>query len=107
MKKSALSLFVLGLFAVVATAELRQEIRVIPKTYVSPGASGSVGGYSRGEVRQRIGGQEVPVLPLRHEEHQIHHQQRNTGGLRQTIEYPGLRIERQPGSSHEHYQRSR
>jgi len=101
-------LLLLGLAAPLQAAEPRQEIRVIPKSYVSPGASGSVYEHSRGEVRQRIGGQELPVLPSRHQEAQIQHQQRNSGGLRQSTEYPGgLRIERQPGATHEHYQRTR
>lgn len=101
-------LFLLAFAASAHAAEPRQEIRVIPKTYVSPGASGSVSGHSRTEVRQRIGGYEVPVVPLRQDELQIQHQQRGSGGLRQSTEYPGgLRIERQPGSSSEHYQRTR
>lgn len=101
-------LLLLGIAATASAAEPRQEIRVIPKSYVSPGASGSVYGHSRSEVRERIGGHEVPVLPSRQEDLQIQYQQRNSGGLRQSTEYPGgLRIERQPGSGQEHYQRVR
>lgn len=98
----------LGLVVSAQAAEPRQEIRVIPKSYVSPGASGSVSGHSRSEVRERVGGYEVPVIPSRQEDLQIQYQQRNSGGLRQSTEYPGgLRIERQPGSGSEHYQRVR
>lgn len=107
MNRSAL-LLLLGFAVSASAAEPRQEIRVIPKSYVSPGASGSVYGHSQSEVRERIGGYEVPLLPSRQEDLQIQYQQRNSGGLRQSTEYPGgLRIEHQPGSGQERYQRVR
>ena len=108
MNRSALCLCLLGLATGLAQAEPpRQEIRVIPKTYISPGASGSVGGYGQWEQRHYIGGQPVPVVPLHERESTILHEQRSTGGIRQTIEYPGLRIERQPGREQQHYRQVR
>jgi len=107
VNRSAL-LLLLGLAVSASAAEPRPEIRVIPKSYVSPGASGSVSGHSRSEVRERIGGYEVPMVPSRQEDLQIQYQQRNSGGLRQSTEYPGgLRIEHQPGAGQERYQRVR
>src|SRR5690606_30424198 len=85
-----------------AQAEPRQtprEIRVIPKTYVSPGATGSIGGYQRYERHELINGQRLPQLDSHGRIRSSDSQTQQWGGMRQSTEYPGgLRIERLPGS---------
>ena len=77
-----------------------REIIVIPKTYISPGASGSVGGYQQYERHQLINGQRVPTLNSRERIQTNDSQIQQWGGMRQSTEYPGgLRIQRFPGNS--------
>jgi hypothetical protein len=89
------------LLAGVAHAEPGQaprQIIVIPKTYVSPGASGSIGGYQQYEQRQWINGRPLPDLNRRESIQSGDYQFQQRGGIRQSTEYPGgLRIERYPG----------
>lgn len=91
------------LLAMSAQAEQRQQpgqIIVIPKSYISPGASGSVGGYQQYEQRRLINGRAVPDLHRQERIESGNYQMQQRGGIRQTIEYPGgLRIERYPGES--------
>ena len=64
-----MKLFRCALLALVASGAIpalaaepsgQQTIRVIPKTYVSPGASGSVDTYQRSQSYDVYGGQRVP-----------------------------------------------
>lgn len=96
-------LFAVMLLAAVAVqAEPRQqprEIIVIPKSYVSPGASGSIGGYQQYEQRRLINGRAVPDLHRHERIESGNYQLQQRGGIRQSIEYPGgLRIQQSPGS---------
>ena len=93
-----LSLLVAGL-AQAERPEPRRQIIVIPKTYVSPGAAGSIGGYQHHEQRQLINGRPVPGLNRRETLESGDYRFQQRGGIRQSTEYPGgLRIERIPGS---------
>ncbi|MFT0621865.1 hypothetical protein ACMHYQ_04290 [Ectopseudomonas guguanensis] len=91
-----------------AFADQPQTIRVIPKTYVSPGASGSVSGSSSYEQHKLYGGQRLPQGSMRQESRYGSQSIETRGGIRQSTEYPGgLIIERQPGSGSYQQQRSR
>lgn len=94
--------------AAAAFADQPQTIRVIPKTYVSPGASGSVSGSSSYEQHNLYGGQRLPQGSVRQESRYGSQSSETRGGIRQSIEYPGgLIIDRQPGSGSYQQQRSR
>jgi hypothetical protein len=98
----------LGLLPLSALAADPQPIRVIPKSYVSPGAQGSVQTESWSQTQERVGGHALPAVPGRYQGHEVLQEQRIQGGLRQSVEYPGgVRIQTQPGSSQERYQRQR
>ncbi|WP_212629860.1 hypothetical protein [Pseudomonas sp. KB-10] len=104
----SLVLIVGAAFAAAAFADQPQTIRVIPKSYVSPGASGSVSGSSSYEQHNLYGGQRLPQGSVRQESRYGSQSIGTRGGIRQTIEYPGgLIIERQPGGSSYQQQRSR
>lgn len=94
-----------------AFADQPQTIRVIPKSYVSPGASGSVSGSSSYEQHNLYGGQRLPQGSVRQESSYGSYgsySSETRGGIRQSTEYPGgLIIERQPGSGSYQQQRSR
>ena len=91
-----------------AFADQPQTIRVIPKSYVSPGASGSVSGSSSYQQHNLYGGQRLPQGSVRQESSYGSYSSENRGGIRQSTEYPGgLIIERQPGSGSYQQQRSR
>lgn len=79
----------------------------IPRTYISPGASGSIGTSERHERYDLYGGQRIPGTT--HQESQYGTQSIETrGGIRQTIEYPGGHvIERTPGQGSYSRERSR
>lgn len=88
----------------------QQTIRVIPKTYISPGASGSIGESRSSQQYNGYGGYQVPS------DYGSVHQQNTTGsqsfetrgGIRQSTEYPGgYEVERTPGSSTYERQRNR
>ena len=84
--------------------------RPVPIEYVSPGASGSVSGSSYSQRHDLYGGHAVPIQGYGSREVQIHggSSVRQSGGIRQSTEYPGgLIIERQPGSGSYQQQRSR
>ena len=89
-------------------ADATQPIRVIPKSYVSPGASGSVSGSAHFQQYDLYGSQRLPQTPLREGSRYGSHTGELRGGIRQSIEYPGgLRLELQPGSGSYQQQRSR
>ena len=91
-----------------AFADQPQTIRVIPKSYVSPGASGSVSGSSSYQQHNLYGGQRLPQGSVRQECSYGSYSSESRGGIRQSTEYPGgLIIERQPGSGSYQQQRSR
>lgn len=101
-------LLLASLLSLAAWAESAQQIRVIPKSYVSPGASGSVSGSVRHEQHQLYGGQRLPQGSVRQDSRYGSQSIETRGGIRQTTEYPGgLIIERQPASGSYQQQRSR
>ncbi len=63
----SLVLILAASFAGVAFADQPQTIRVIPKSYVSPGASGSVSGSSSYQQHNLYGGQRLPQGSVRQE----------------------------------------
>lgn len=73
--------------------------RPIPVEYVSPGASGSVSTYSRGQSYPLYEGHAVPGLGGRRQvEVRGGSALRQSGGIRQSIGYPGgLEVQRYPG----------
>jgi hypothetical protein len=87
---------------VCAEQQAPQTIRLIPKTYISPGASGSIGSSVRVERFDLYGGQRVPSDGAARQYHSDYGRQsvENRGGIRQSIEYPGgHEVQRSPGQS--------
>lgn len=87
-----------------------QTIRVIPKAYISPGASGSIQTYERQERYDIHGGQYVPrnIDSTRYESGQRSSTFETRGGIRQSTEYPnGYEIQRYPGQGTQQYQQRR
>ncbi len=85
-----------------AEPQTAQPIRLIPKTYVSPGASGSIGGSQHYEQHNLYGGQPLPGDgTLRRDESQYGSQFiESRGAIRQSIEYPGgYEVQTLPGKS--------
>lgn len=93
----------LGLAAqVYAEPQAPQTIRVIPKTYISPGASGSIGSSERVERYDLYGGQRVPGdgAARQYQSHYGRQSVESSGGIRQSVEYPGgHEVQRSPGQS--------
>ncbi|ARU89260.1 hypothetical protein [Pseudomonas sp. M30-35] len=88
----------------------QQTIRVIPKTYISPGATGSIGQSRSSRQSNVYGGREVPSdIGSVHQQNSTGSQSFETrGGIRQTTVYPGgYEVERTPGSSTYERQRNR
>ena len=84
-----------------AEQQAPQTLRVIPKTYISPGASGSIGSSQTIESHNLYGLQ-------RHEQRYDSHSVESRGGIQQSIEYPnGYRVQQYPGQSTQYQQRSR
>ncbi|MDD0842798.1 hypothetical protein [Pseudomonas sp. Gutcm_11s] len=81
----------------------------IPIEYVSPGASGSVSSSSRSQSYDVYGGHAVPGQGYGREvQIQGGSSVRQSGGIRQSIEYPsGIEVQRYPGSSDYEIQRNR
>lgn len=80
----------------------QQTIRVIPKTYISPGATGSIGQSRSSQQYNGYGGYQVPSdYRSVHQQNSSANQSFETrGGIRQTTVYPGgHEVERTPGSS--------
>ena len=92
-----------------AEQQAPQTLRVIPKTYISPGASGSIGTSQQSERYDLYGGQRLPGAGLRQQQnYQGSQSVESRGAIRQSIEYPGgLRVEQLPGQGTESYERSR
>lgn len=92
-----------------AEPETPPSIRVIPKSYISPGASGSIGTSQQFESYDLYGGQRLPGDGLRQQQnYQGSQSVESRGTIRQSIEYPGgLSVEQYPGQSTESYERSR
>ena len=91
-----------------AEQQAPQTLRVIPKTYISPGASGSIGSSQTIESHNLYGGQRLPDGLQRHEQRYGSQSIENRGTIKQTIEYPnGYRVQQYPGQSTEYYERSR
>jgi len=105
-----LALAVLAGNAAVADERAPQTIRVIPKAYVSPGASGSVDTYERQESYNLYGGQRIPqgIDSRRYESGGSRSTFETRGGIRQSTEYPnGYEVQRYPGQGIEQYERRR
>ena len=84
--------------------------RPVPIEYVSPGASGSVRGSSYSQRHDLYGGHAVPIQGYGAREVQIHggSSVRQSGGIRQSTEYPGgIEVQRYPGQSGYEVQRRR
>jgi hypothetical protein len=92
-----------------AEPENPPSIRVIPKSYISPGASGSIGTSQQFERYDLYGGQRLPGAGLRQQQnYQGSQSVESRGAIRQSIEYPGgLRVAQLPGQGTESYERSR
>lgn len=91
-----------------AEQQAPQTLRVIPKTYISPGASGSIGSSQAIESHNLYGGQRLPDGLQRHEQRYDSHSVESRGGIQQSIEYPnGYRVQQYPGQSTQYQQRSR
>lgn len=98
----------LCMYGAAAMAAEPQTIRVIPKSYVSPGASGSVSESVQYERHDLYGGQRLPQGSVRQESGYGSYSSETRGNIRQSTEYPGgLIIERQPGPGSYQQQRSR
>jgi hypothetical protein len=81
------------------------EVRVIPKSYISPGASGSIERSERYQQHDLYNGQRLPDGVRREGSYSGSERIETRGGLRQSIEYPnGQRFEITPGSSAEQRQ---
>ena len=91
-----------------AEQQAPQTLRVIPKTYISPGASGSIGSSQTIESHNLYGGQRLPDGLQRHEQRYGSQSIENRGTIKQTIEYPnGYRVQQYPGQSTEYDERIR
>ncbi|SEQ53688.1 hypothetical protein SAMN05216409_106199 [Pseudomonas lutea] len=74
--------------------------RAIPRTYISPGASGSIETQQRSQHYNLYGGQAVPRGTVREYRSHSSGQYEQRGSIRQSTEYPGgIEIERTPGST--------
>ncbi len=84
----------------VSAAEVVGQQRIITRTYVSPGASGSISESSRQQGSTGYGGYQVPDNGYGNSSsYQGNGSTQIRGNVRQTIEYPGIgEFERQPGS---------
>ncbi len=84
----------------VSAAEVVGQQRIINRTYVSPGASGSISESSRQQGYTGYGGYQVPDNRYGNSSnYQGNGSTQIRGNVRQTIEYPGVgEFERQPGS---------
>lgn len=85
---------------IAAAAEIVGQQRTITRTYVSPGASGSISESSRQEGSSGYGGYQVP--DSRYNSDSTYQGSGSTqirGNVQQSIEYPGVgEFQRQPGN---------
>lgn len=101
---------VASISAAFADQRAPHTIRVIPKEYVSPGASGSVDTYERQERYNLYNGQRVPqgIDSSRYESGRSSSTFETRGGIRQSIEYPnGYEVQRYPEQGAQQYERRR
>ncbi len=101
-------LLVAGLSAqVTLAAEIVGQQRTITRTYVSPGASGSISESSRQEGSSGYGSYQVP--DNRYNSNSTYQGSGSTqirGNVQQSIEYPGVgEFQRQPGNGSVHRER--
>jgi hypothetical protein len=91
-----------------AEQQVPQTLRVIPKAYISPGASGSIGSSQQIEHHNLYGGQRLPDGLRRQQSYSGSQSVESRGAIQQSIEYPsGYRVQQYPGQSTEYYERSR
>jgi len=91
-----------------AEQQAPQALRVIPKTYISPGASGSIGSSRQVEGYERYGGQRLPGSVQRHEQRYGSQSIEHRGVIEQRIEYPGgHQVQQIPGQRTDYHERSR
>lgn len=95
----ALSAFVASAAFAYESAD-EQRPAPIPRIYISPGASGSIGTSSRHESYDNYGGYRVPSGGYMHERsYQGSGSSHTRGNVTQRIEYPGIgEFQDQPGS---------
>jgi hypothetical protein len=85
-----------------------QTLRVIPKTYISPGASGSVGSSQQVDNHNLYGGQRLPSGLQQHQQRYDSRAVEHRGALKQSIEYPnGYRVQQFPGQGSAYHERRR
>ncbi len=91
-----------------AEQQAPQTLRVIPKTYISPGASGSIGSSQQIETHNLYGGQRLPSGLQRHEQRYGSQSIETRGTIQQSIEYPGgHRVQQYPGQDTQYQERRR
>jgi hypothetical protein len=91
-----------------AEQQASQPLRVIPKSYISPGASGSIGTYQQIESHTLYGGQRLPNGLQRQEQRYDSQTLEHRGAIQQRIEYPGgYSVQQYPGQSSHTQERSR
>lgn len=84
------------------------RLQVIPKSYISPGASGSIGTSERIEQYNLYGGQRLPNIVQRYEQRDAQQSVEHRGSIQQRIEYPGGHsVQQYPGQSSQSNVRSR
>lgn len=84
------------------------RLQVIPKSTISPGASGSIGTSERIEQYNLYGGQRLPNAVQRHEQRFQQQSVEYRGSIQQRIEYPGgYSVQQYPGQSSQSDLRSR
>lgn len=84
------------------------RLQVIPKSYISPGASGSIGTSERIEQYNLYGGQRLPNSVQRYEQRDERQSVEHRGSIQQRIEYPsGHSVQQYPGQSSQSNVRSR
>lgn len=102
------SLLVASVYAEPQTPQTPQTLRVIPKTYISPGASGSIGSSQTLENHNLYGGQRLPQGLQRLEQRYDSQTLESRGAIKQSIEYPnGYRMQQYPGQGGRYQERSR
>jgi hypothetical protein len=98
-----LTLLGCGLAALVSAGMALAEdsaVQVIPRTYVSPGASGSIEMQQRSQRYDIHGGQAIPRGTVREYRSYSNERYEQRGSIRQSTEYPGgIEVEHAPGGT--------
>ncbi|MDX1297759.1 MAG: hypothetical protein R3260_05890 [Pseudomonas sp.] len=85
-----------------------QALRVIPKTYISAGANGSIGSSQQAENYNLYGGQRLPSGLRREGQGYSSQSFEQRGTLKQSTEYPaGHRTQQYSGQGTAYHERSR